>query len=516
MKNLLLITTFLCLAVGLFAQQDVIVLSRPIAQAQLNEKIIDVYADEYTFPERIDEFYVDSAGQFAGVHLRGLSKNGKYLNNSGSFVFYDLVNKKANWNRKINFQTENVVITGDRPLLMRGDRSIALRKMDGSDDWSIKSLIYYVNKKHNIGLAYKISSVNQTSSKIEAINMNNGATIWTSNLDRDFGWNDIKQMNDSVILVTSSGLNTINLYNGGGWNYRSLTGKRQTGEAVAKGVRSVLLGVLTGVTMVPNVDVVTGIVSNTLMDSTGIYLATAEKISRLNDDGAVIWENELDKGKSSASKIFRNNGKVYLMNRGYAFENGKMRNYGTPFIAIYDVQTGAQVFQTVFDEKNAVLNDFYVQNITLNVLLHNKIIQYSLKNNILIAEKTIDTQKFGYLFGFGNDVIYKKMDNKILPAKSDNSQKVILTSNDGVLIVDENLEVEQEFYKNEYYSQFAKTDNYKLLYKDGEMNVLSLDNELIVKFEASSSAEFKDGKIIDTVNNKVLRIIDLNVLKLKK
>lgn len=99
MKNLLLITTFLCLAVGLFAQQDVIVLSRPIAQAQLNEKIIDVYADEYTFPERIDEFYVDSAGQFAGVHLRGLSKNGKYLNNSGSFVFYDLVNKKANWNR---------------------------------------------------------------------------------------------------------------------------------------------------------------------------------------------------------------------------------------------------------------------------------------------------------------------------------------------------------------------------------------------------------------------------------
>lgn len=323
-------------------------------------------------------------------------------------------------------------------------------------------------------------------------------------------------MNDSVILVTSSGLNTINLYNGGGWNYKSLTGKRQTGEAVAKGVGSVLLGVLTGVTMVPNVDVVTGIVSNTLMDSTGIYLATAEKISRLNDDGAVIWENELDKGKSSASKIFRNNGKVYLMNRGYAFENGKMRNYGTPFIAIYDVQTGAQVFQTVFDEKNAVLNNFYVQNITLNVLLHNKIIQYSLKNNILIAEKTIDTQKFGYLFGFGNDVIYKKMDNKILPAKSDNSQKVILTSNDGVLIVDENLEVEQEFYKNEYYSQFAKTDNYKLLYKDGEMNVLSLDNELIVKFEASSSAEFKDGKIIDTVNNKVLRIIDLNVLKLKK
>lgn len=74
----------------------------------------EIQAIEYSFPERIDEFKIDTVSEIASILLRGLSKNGKYLNNTGTFVLYDLNAQKPVWSRKINFQNENMTMLGNQ------------------------------------------------------------------------------------------------------------------------------------------------------------------------------------------------------------------------------------------------------------------------------------------------------------------------------------------------------------------------------------------------------------------
>ena len=108
----------------------------------------------------------------------------------------------------------------------------------------------------------------------------------------------------------------------------------------------------------------------------------------------------------SASSIFRKNGTIYLINKGYAFENGRTRDYGHPFLAIYNENDGSRMFFRSFEEKKLTLNDVDVQGDTVNLLFYNKIAQFSVSADSLLAERTFDTQKTGYLYNFANENIY--------------------------------------------------------------------------------------------------------------
>ena len=248
MKKCAVILLVVMLASILRAQQDMIVISRPVTQGTNFVQNTEIQATEYMFQERIDKFNIDTASGTVAVHLRGLSKNGKYLNNSGSFVLYDLKTQMPLWSRKINFQTENIELVGSQVLLLRPGKVTGLNMATGAEMWTGKNRIYFADKENGIGVGYKFNSLNPTSDNLEGIDLQTGNTIWNRDVDRTYGWNDIQKLNDSVLLITSAGLHAVNLKTGEGWDYKTPTGKKQTGEAVAKGVGSVLLGVLTGVT----------------------------------------------------------------------------------------------------------------------------------------------------------------------------------------------------------------------------------------------------------------------------
>ena len=80
--------------IGLFCISTLTVLAQSELSIQDGEKIIgknlktnkDILAKELLFPERIDHFQVDSTSGFLTVQLRGTSKNGKWLNNTGTIV----------------------------------------------------------------------------------------------------------------------------------------------------------------------------------------------------------------------------------------------------------------------------------------------------------------------------------------------------------------------------------------------------------------------------------------------
>ena len=511
MNKLNILLFLVMFASVLYAQQDAIVTARTVSQGFNYAQNAEIQAIEYSFPERIDEFKIDTVSGIASILLRGLSKNGKYLNNTGTFVLYDLNEQKPVWSRKINFQNENMAVVGSQVLLLKVGKVVGMNKITGAEAWTSKTRIYYADKKNQVGVGYKYNALNALSDNLEGVNMQTGSTIWKRDLDQTYGWDDIRRLNDSVILITSTGLHAVNLKTGLGWDYKTPTGKKQTGEAVAKGVGSVVLGVLTGVTVIPNIDIITGIVSNTLVDSSGIYLASSEKISRLNPDGNIVWSNELPKEMCSASDIFRDKGFVYLINKGYAYENGKMRDYGHPFVAVYKENDGSQVFFRNFDEKKLMLNDVFIQNDTINLLFHNKFVQLSQKNNTILAEKTFNTEITGYLYRFANSKTYLQENDMFVPARKDKSKYLVSTSNGNVLMLNDKLETEEELYKNTFHKLFYQKGSKKLLYNDGNMNAVDNDGKRLAEIKISSKIYLK-GKKLYEVDGKILREIDLKEL----
>lgn len=508
MKKLHLILTLVLVALYVNAQQNSIVISSPKIAGFNYEKNADIFGNEYLFSDRIEDAIISKDG-FAGVSLRGLSKNGKFLNNNGHFIFYNFKDHKANWDRKINFQSENVVILGNRPFLLKPGTVTALDKNTGIGLWTSKSELYRVDPESPIAITYKFNSMNPSSDKMEGLDLKTGKVVWSRSLERTYGWDESQKLNDSTLLISSSGLHTVNLHTGEGWDYKAQTGKKQTGEMVAKSVGSVVLGVLTGVAPIPNLDLVTGIVSNTLVDGDEIYLASADKISRLDLSGNVVWSSNLLKDKSSSSKIFKKNGTVIYLNKGHAYENGRFRQYGTPYFCQFDENDGSLIFNLYFDAKKLILNDVKIAGDTITVLFSDRIQQFSMSDKQLIHEKIFDTSKTGHLYNIVNKDIYLQNNDSFEFAVPDSANILISTSLGSVIKLNSTFEIEQEWVKNQFFKNVGDFTGKKMLYNDGKMVVIDDSGKRLADFSAGENAKLIGNYLYES-NDKVLKIIDLS------
>ena len=126
---------------------------------------------------------------------------------------------------------------------------------------------------------------------LEGVNLISGNSIWEKELNREYGWNKTIQLNDSTILIAASGLHTVNIKNGSGWDFNLVTGQKDYKETIAKNVAGITIGILTGTYITssgPNV--VREIISNIIIDSSEIYIASKESISKINKvNGKIIW-----------------------------------------------------------------------------------------------------------------------------------------------------------------------------------------------------------------------------------
>ena len=256
-----------------------------------NEKIIgknyktnnDIQSKEYIFPDRIDNYFIDTTMNLLTVQLRGTSKNGKWLNNYGDLVLYDLSNNSIKWTKKIYYQQGGIEEYNNLIIQTIGNKSYCLNINNGENQWEVKNTIYYVDPFQKIGIGYKFKTTTGYTNTLEGIDLTNGKSIWKREINREYSWNNIFHLNDSVIVVVAAGLHSINLRNGVGWDYNTITGRKDYTETVLTNAAGVALGVLTGafVTSTGH-NLVREVVSNVLLDSSSFYFASREKISKVD------------------------------------------------------------------------------------------------------------------------------------------------------------------------------------------------------------------------------------------
>jgi len=494
-----------------FAQSELTILNneRLVGKNIVTNK--DIIAREYIFPERIQETYQDTVSNCITVQLRGTSKNGKWLNNKGTVVLYDLKQKREKWSKRINYQQSGIEQHSNLIIQTIANKSYCLNYENGENQWEVKNAIYYVEPFQKKGIGYKYSSFSGATNTLEGIDLTNGNAIWQRELNREYSWNDIFHLNDSTIIVVASGLHAINVNTGLGWDYNTITGEKDYTASTVANVAGVALGVLTGTYVLSTGhDLVRDVVSNVLVDSANIYFASKEKLVRLNHKGEVEWSVNLPNDLVSKSSIFKRDSVLYMINMGYAFMGYRQLDYGKPFIAAFDSMTGKQIFLSSINGKKDQINGFEIKKDTIFLVFKDRVSKYSIHDGSLILEKSFNTETCGELKYFIGNQVYIKADSVYRSLSiSDTTKHYLFTKSGKTFVINDKLEIVNQIDYDQLYVYYLWDNDYKFIAKDNQTLVLDKNDNVVANIDISR-ASMKIGSKIYNIQERSIIEVDLN------
>jgi outer membrane protein assembly factor BamB len=515
MKTQYILGLFILIGFGLFAQSlDIKVIQNHKIVGQILLTKQDILANEYQFPNHIYNRYLDSTSGNLTLQLRKLKRNEKSYALKGELIGFNLQSNMVNWSRKINYLTENIWQNGNLITITKDNKVFYINSTTGEQLWNDKNDLYYTDKINRIGIQYEKNS----NYKIQGIDLKNGNVLWNRDLSREYGWNETKKLNDSVLLIASGGLHTLNLKNGTGWDYLTITGKKDYTETVVKNTAGVILGVLTGTAIIssgPNL--VRDITSNILMDNNYIYFASKEKLSKINTStGEISWTFALDDKNTSKSSIFLKDKLIFMVNKGYAHFGNRVINFGNPFILALDTETGEEVFTRFIKTVEDFILDYKLLNDMLLVVSKDKILSVSLKNTYNLNEKTFNISEFGELRFFVENDVFKLNDSNMLNLVAANPAKYyVKTSKDIILELNNQFTVSNQFNLNDLFIHYKDISDYSFFRKGNlEKTVIyNNKNQLIAEIKLPNYIFMFGDKLYSTDGESLynFKINELNL-----
>lgn len=490
---------------------------------------------EYVFPERIEKVFPDTISHYLTVQLRGETKDNK-LNNKGVILQYNVKEQKILWNKEIAYLNDNLQQFNDIMLLKKGNKGYRIGIDSGNERGQLSTNILFVDRTHKIGVGYPYNplATPRLLNRLEGIDLNNGNTLWKRNLNRDYGWNDMFYYNDSTLMVVSSGIHQVNTKDGSGWSYNTLTGddeyidpnNKGTGllllmsGALGGAVGGALAGALIGYDNINNNNVY-GVVSNILEQDACYYLASREQITKINNQtGEIIWKCPLPKNLTGKSSIFIDNNQVFMVNSGFAFKGANPLDYGKPFIAAFDKETGKQKFFVFFEKPSVEYNsendrilDYKFFDDHIFLLFKDRITQYS-KTGTLVSTKYIPTT-FGLpKYFIDNQIFISQNNNLINLSETDSTKMFIVTHYEKVLAIDSALNItEKEISQKDVAICYLQRSDYRFIGTDRKTYVLNTEGVIIAELNAGSNAFLKNNTLYDKQNNKLITIDLSKIIK---
>ncbi len=466
-----------------------------------NEMIL---ANEFVFTDRIEDYYLDTTKNSIFLQLRGTSKNGKWLNDSGNFLAFDLKTDSIKWDKQITYTGTNILQSNDVIVGTSDLGSIFINPESGIIQSRTKNSVHFIVPQIKIGIGYAINNEGNPN-KLVGIELLSGKTRWTREISHEYGWNEELMLNDSVLLLVSDGLHFINLNNGVGWDYKAKTGRNDYTGAIVTNVLGIAIGILTGVLIISTEhDVITNLTSNVVHDSTGIYYASRENIYRFDLDGNIKWTTKLKKNNVSSSTIFIQDSMLYMINKGLAIMESRPINFGKSFFSAYNKRTGIPVFYSILNGNRAQINDFEINNDTIIFTLKNKILKYSVLTGENLAEKSFGIETIGEFNEFAGKNLYLKSDSVFQKLETDSGNYYLKTINNKLLELTNGLEISRLIDMENVYTGYLSLGNLRFLANEDQTFVINNDNKIVADIKASSKAKLIGNKLIDVHENSFI------------
>ncbi|MDL2222998.1 PQQ-binding-like beta-propeller repeat protein [Bacteroidales bacterium OttesenSCG-928-M11] len=490
-----------------------------------NERVIGKTVDgthilgtEYIFPERVHEAFLYKDGGLLTIQSRNLRQNGVDLSNGGKIFQYDINNDTLLWSKKISYSKESI-LQFDNTLIFNYERKVQrLDAYTGKKMWELRSNINYIDPHYNIGIGYNLEK-HEKYNELQGADLNRGKLRWTRSLNINYGWSDTFYMNDSVLVVVSDGLHTINLRNGEGWDYKVKTGERSYKRSTAINAAGIATGLLFGVFFYSTgYDVISDLSSNVLLDDKFIYFASKEQIVRLEKStGDIDWRKPLPNKDTSKSFIFMNDSTVFLINGGWTYVDGVRKDMGVPFITAYDKNSGFQKFLVTLDKKEDPIFDYERLGDNIYLLFKNRMRKYSAKTGELLLDKFCSEEQFGEITHFVDDKVFIAGQDELMYRLIDSDlNKVFVHTKDGhVLAIDEDLNVSEIINSSELNVNKLSSDDFLFLSRNHYTEIYNHDGEKIAVLDIPSDSFLIDGVLYAKKDNSFFAI-DLDQLKEKQ
>lgn len=472
----------------------------------------DITAKEYTFNDRIDDIYLNKQSNNVTLQIRGTSKNGKWLDNNGAIVLFDLDNHKQMWSRKINFQNQvisqygNTIISNSN---ISKTTSQGLNIGSGKEWKELKHKVYYVDTASNISIGY-IVKASGVSYNLVGVDLKDISLQWERELKRDYYWDGLRYLNDSTLLVSAAGLHTVDINTGKGWDYNTVTGTKDYTRATITTVAGVALGVLTGTYFYSgDPDLLHGIFSNSVEDSNSFYYASKECLARIHkSNGYYIWKIPFEEDEASHSNLFIVDDKLIMVNLGYAYLDNRAIDYGKPFIAGFDKETGKKLFFTSIGDKKNPIKGVMKKGGNLCLLFNDSIALYNINDGVRIVSNTIKKNKDEDLLYFLGYNLYHNTGDSLHPIfKPLDTTKIYFYSNKNTIYeVASDLSFSKTIKLENAYLSTGNLGNLKLINQKNETYILDKNDKIVAKLKASHQAVLKNNILYDFAENKLIEV----------
>jgi len=530
-----IITFFCCclfISTTLFSQKKEL-------KVAVNEKVVgknlidnsDIKGVEYLFSERIHEFFVDTATSYLTVQLRGYNFDGTKLKKKGNIIQYDLKNEKILWKKAIDYEICELLQFGELLIFNEYNDAYGIDKNTGEILWAVKNYLYFANPKYNVGIAYMYNIVaGLYTNELLGFDLLKGKLIWRRNISREFGWNDYFYLNDSTLLVAAAGLHAINIKTGEGWDYNTITGKNlhanpesaEVAGAIIGGIIGGLIGGLLGGYIAPVIytnydalktgnNIIREVASNALVDKSFIYFASRDSLVMLNKNtGEIAWKYPFENNLASKSSLFIDNNSLYMINSGFAIRGIKQLDFGKPFIAAFDAQTGKQKYLFLLNKANGYIIDYKLIGDDLYLLFQKAIGQYDLKTGTLLSEKPFPKNKNRDYSFLDESLFYVSNPHGIFESLDQNEQikTHIYSHKDRVFAIDNLLNISQTIEYKNINKLFFNYKDYNLIVNDNKIFIINNNGIKLAEINISSNAIIIDDILYDK-QGKSLIVIDL-------
>jgi outer membrane protein assembly factor BamB len=455
-----------------------------------------IHARGYVFTDKVEDYSVAPGTKGIFVQLRNVNDR------KGSVMVFDPQDGSVKWNKKISYNQGKVIQAGDVIIHNYKNLSYRLDYGTGKQMWTGESIISIIDTIAGVGLGYMIDSKSGIPYILQLYDLSDGHIIWFRGIKRDFGWNDWFHLNDSVVMIVSSGLHTVNMKTGKGWDYDAVTGKLIYTKAILTDIAGTVLMAATGTGFLyAGHDVISDLVSNTIIDHTGIFFASKENIARLKEDGQVLWNTPLQKEMTSKSLIFKNDSQVYLVNQGFAFRDERLVYFGTPFFASYDINTGKQVFMVSIGDKKDPVYDYKAEKDTILFLYKDRIEKRSMNDGALFCDRRFEPDSISSMTRFAGENDYVKTDSLFrCMTLSDRTKYHILTGSGKILVTNKKLEVQEIIKPDHVFFKYLSAGNHIFL-SDGRKTILTDgENRAVAVIDMSGKSRLSGTRLYDIIN----------------
>jgi hypothetical protein len=437
-----------------------------------------ITAKTFSFNYSVYDQLRDTAHDCIYFTVREKDGSGKFYRNNGYQFAWDTKKDTVKW---INDVRKFDIANGTDHLMISSDVNTSkFNKNTGLEQFQHSSKIVYVDEKYKIGLSYSIP-VKPTDKKVlKGVNIETGAQVFTTDVPIDFDWAEAVKANDSILLISSSGLYGVNIHTGKTWSVSDVTGEKNAKKLIQSIMNPNAFRVKQPSYLEsPAEDVITQICSNILMDGQNVFFAGKNRLYSIEaSSGKVNWELDLSKYSVSKSALFIKDGKLFMLNLGVANFKENQIVYGAPFLLQADMNTGTLNYNNPLPMFSYPVD--YQIGSDLVLAGKNNLYFINLSDGKFFNEIDVNELRYGNFAEFvnGND-FYVEKEGYFVPLNFINDNVVYFHSSHGKVYGIEGGRIQYEFHESELYRFDAKFSGFRLIKQKFKTYVLNHNFELV-------------------------------------